>query len=106
MVSCPFTRRVAAETMWKQTPITPGSSASEKKKAVPCRSLSLYPPIWNVVMKRNGMAAKPIDKAKTTVGGRDVRRLNDPRAGNAPLDTADREPDMGPSPFMRMYGRC
>src|SRR5436309_15786819 len=96
MVSCPFTRRVAAATMWKQTPITPGSRAREKKNAVPCRSLSLYPPIWNVVMKRNGMAAKPIDKARTTARSRGLRRLSDvdPPAGNAPLDNADSEPDM------------
>src|SRR3954470_10823320 len=101
MVSCPFTRRVAVATMWKQTPITPGSRAREKKNAVPCRSLSLYPPIWNVVMKRNGMAAKPIDKARTTARCRGLRRLDviDPTAGNALLDNADREPDIGgPSP--------
>src|SRR5438477_460303 len=98
MVSCPFTRRVAAVTMWKQMPIAPGRRAREKKNAVPCRSLSRYPPTWNVVMKRNGMMAKPIDNARTTVRSCGLRRLNDidPTPGNAPLDTADMEPDMGP----------
>src|SRR5438477_3420656 len=47
-------------------------------------------------MKRNGMAAKPIDKARTTARSRGLRRLSDidPPAGNAPLDNADSEPDM------------
>src|ERR1044071_488112 len=97
MVSCPFPRRVAVATMWKQMPIAPGSSPREKKNAVPCRSWSLYPPTWNVVMKRNGMAAKAIDIARTTPRCRGLRRLNDadPTAVNPPLDSADREPDIG-----------